>query len=103
MYILQVLQNRASFPRSSNWSTLISWILSARAKERADGVLEMESIHLHEDSAFHTRAKAGEIIVEPGGNTEANVVGDCKQQAVASETTVNAEEDIAIRIPENTR
>ena len=57
-------------------------------------------MYLHKDGARYPSigAKAGDIVVEASGNVEANVVGNCKQQAVTGETTVDAEEDVTISV-----
>ena len=57
-------------------------------------------MYIHEDSAANAgiRPKAGDIIVEARGDVEANIVGDCKEQAIAGEASVDAEEDVAVGV-----
>ena len=57
-------------------------------------------MHIHKDVAADAgvRAKAGDIVVEASGNVEANVVGNAEEQAVASKSSINAEEDVAIGV-----
>ena len=58
------------------------------------------NIYLHKDGARYTsvRTKARNIVVESYGDVEADVVRDGEQQAIASETSVSAEKDVAVGI-----
>ena len=59
-----------------------------------------ETVHVHEDSAANAGvgAEAGDIIVEARGNVEANIVGNCEEQAIAGEASIDAEEDVTVSI-----
>ena len=55
---------------------------------------------LHEESAANTsvRSEAGDIVVEAGRDIETNAVGNSEEQAIACESSVNAEEDITVNV-----
>ena len=56
------------------------------------------SICLHKDGARYpsVRAEARDIVVESYGDVEADVVGNGEEQAIATEASIGAEEDVAI-------